>query len=135
MQDIRQLKDRLCKELEEYSNNGRLDIQTLQIIDTIAHTVKNLNKILDEKEKEERYNEGYYYGNNRSNVNGRVNATYSNRYYPDNMWDNYNNGYNSRRYSMGNEMIVDKLRNLMNETSDERTRQEFQTFINRMETM
>lgn len=134
MQEIRQLKERLCKELEEYSHGNSFNLQTLQVIDTIAHTVKNLNKILEEKAKEEsRYNEGYYYANDGRNSNysnGRMNASYSN-HYPDRSWD----GYDSRRYSMGDNMIIEKLRNLMNETRDERTRQEFQTFIDRMEHM
>lgn len=121
MHEIKNLKEKLCRELEEYSQKGRLDMQTLQVIDTIAHTVKNLNKILDEEAKSG-FSEGYNYG---SNYSSRGSSNYSNGY-PD---------YNYGRYPMGNDMMIDRLRSLMNETNDERTRQEFQNFINRMEHM
>lgn len=130
MHELEKLKSKLCHELEEYSGRDRLDMQSLQVIDTIAHTVKNLNKILDEKAKEDqRYSEGYFYANDGRGYNNRgYSGGYSDRY-PDMNRGNWN------RYSMGNDMIIDRLRGLMNETHDERTRQEFQTFINRMEQM
>ena len=132
MHEIKNLKEKLCRELEEYSQKGRLDMQTLQVIDTIAHTVKNLNKILDEEAKSG-FSEGYNYG---SNYSSRGSSNYSNGY-PDYNYGSVRGNWNaySGRYPMGNDMMIDRLRSLMNETNDERTRQEFQNFINRMEHM
>ncbi len=46
-------------------------------------------------------------------------------------------GRYSRRggYSMDNKEMVAELRELMNDVPDDRTRQEFQSFIQKMETM
>lgn len=132
MHNIESLKEKLCRELDEYASRGKMDVQTLQIIDTIAHTVKNLNKIIECDEKE-KYSEG-----------PRVHGNYS-------FGDNYNNGYNynnrnmgdwrmneystAGRYSTGNDVMIQRLHDLMNDARDERTRDEFRRFIEKMERM
>lgn len=47
MDGIYELKEMLCKELEEYGSKGELTAGSLEIVDRLAHAVKNLNKILD----------------------------------------------------------------------------------------
>jgi hypothetical protein len=76
MHNLENLKDRLCRELDEYASRGKMDMNTIQIIDTIAHTVKNLNKIIECEEEKEGYSQG-----------PRVHGNYS-------FGDNYNYGYN-----------------------------------------
>lgn len=134
MHEIENLKQQLCRELDEYAAKGKLDMQSLQIIDTIAHTVKNLNKILEHEEKSNGYSEGprvhgtYSFANNNSGYN----SGYNYNRMPDWRSDSYSM---ADRYSMGNEAMINKLYDLMNQTRDEKTRHEFQNFIDRMERM
>ena len=47
MHKLHELKETLCKELEEYAKRGsNLDIQSLSTIDTLAHAIKNIEKII-----------------------------------------------------------------------------------------
>lgn len=46
MHELYELKDMLCKELEEYGRKGDLDVGSLEIIDRLAHAVKNIGKII-----------------------------------------------------------------------------------------
>ena len=47
------LKDKLCKELSEYGKKEKIDASTLQVIDTLAHSLKNVCKIIECYESEE----------------------------------------------------------------------------------
>lgn len=132
MNELNELKDMLCKELKEYGKKGELTAGSLDVVDKLTHTIKNLDKII------EVYEGGGY-------SNGYPMYTYRDgRSYPD---GSYNDGYGSyarRRDSMGRysregysrhgDMIAD-LRELMNDAPDDRTRQEFQRFISKMESM
>lgn len=57
MHKIYELKEKLCKELEEYAAKDKLDVSSVSIIDTLAHTIKNLDKILDHEEEVKEYSE------------------------------------------------------------------------------
>ena len=132
MNELNELKEMLCKELKEYGKKGELTAGSLDVVDKLSHTIKNLDKII------EVYEGGGY-------SNGYPMYAYRDgRNYPD---GSYNDGYGSyarRRDSMGRysregysrhgDMIAD-LRELMNDAPDERTRQEFQRFISKMESM
>ena len=129
MHAIYELKEMLCEELENYGKKGELSAGTLDIVDKLAHTVKNLDKII------ESYEETEYSG-------GRM---------PMNRGEGYNNrgmsyarGRNARRDSRGryssegysrNDDIVYRLREVMNEAPDEQTRMEIQNLVSRMESM
>lgn len=56
MHELYELKEKLCRELEEY---GKKDLSAggLEVVDKLAHTVKNLDKII------ENYEESEYSGN------------------------------------------------------------------------
>ena len=45
MHKIYELKDKLCDELEEYGDK-KLDAGSLEVIDKLAHSIKNLDKIM-----------------------------------------------------------------------------------------
>ena len=47
MHAIYDLKETLCKELEEYGSRGELTAGTLDVVDKLAHTIKNLDKIIE----------------------------------------------------------------------------------------
>ena len=66
MHELYKLKEMLCKELEEYGSKGDLSAGSLEIVDKLAHALKNLDKIIETKEEESEYssagNEGSYRG-------------------------------------------------------------------------
>lgn len=55
MDEIYELKEMLCKELEEYGRKGEMSAGSLEIVDKLAHAVKNLGKIIEMYEEEEKY--------------------------------------------------------------------------------
>ena len=61
MDAIYELKDMLCEELEEYGKKDKLDVGGLEIVDKLAHTIKNLDKIIETYE-EDGYSGEYYDG-------------------------------------------------------------------------
>ena len=46
MHAIHELKEMLCDQLKEYGEKDSLNMQDLDIVDKLAHSVKNLDKIL-----------------------------------------------------------------------------------------
>ena len=126
MHAIYELKEKLCDELEEYGSK-KLDAGTLDVVDKLAHTIKNLDKIIESYEDE--YSGAY--------DDGMMGDGYSRRYS-----GARGRGRNARRDSMGRysradgtEMMVSELRELMNDAPDERTKMEFKKFIQKMEQM
>lgn len=141
MHKIYELKDKLCDELEEYGDK-KLDAGNLAVIDSLSHTIKNLDKII-EKYEDEDYSSAYddgmmggsYEGGSYERGGNRGGSRYSSRYAMAR-----GRGRNARRDSMGryssdNRMMVEELRDLMNDAPDERTKMEFKRFIEKMEQM
>lgn len=133
MHKLEELKYMLCEELEEYGSKDKLDVGGLEIVDKLAHAIKNIDKII---ESEEGYSErrGSYRG-----------VSYEGGYDGGSYGDSYR-GYSSRRgrgrnarrdsmgrYSRANDMMVDQLREMMDDATDEQTRMEFERFIQKME--
>lgn len=140
MHKIKELKDMLCDELEEYGGKDSLSAADLDIVDKLAHTVKNLDKILGESE-------GYSMdGYSRRYSGGRsYDRSYDGDYSGDDSSGDYSGrrgrGANAKRDSMGRysgahtPIMINDLRNLMQKAPDEETRKEFERFIQRIETM
>jgi hypothetical protein len=132
MHKIYELKDKLCEELEEYGDK-KLDAGSLEVIDKLAHSIKNLDKIIEKYEDEDyssAYDDGMMGGPYERDGN-----RYGSRYAMAR-----GRGRNAKRDSMGryssdNRMMVDELRDLMNDAPDERTKMEFKRFIEKMEQM
>lgn len=136
MHKIFELKDKLCEELEEYGDK-KLDAGSLEVIDKLAHSIKNLDKII-EKYEDEDYSSAYDDGMTGGSYE-RGDNRYGSRYAMA-RGDGRGRGRNARRDSMGryssdNRMMVDELRELMNDAPDERTKMEFKRFIEKMEQM
>ena len=134
MHGIYELKERLCDELEEYGKKEDLDVGTLDVVQKLSVTVDKLEKILKrhEEESEYSYENGMPYTDGMSYArNGRRLGRYSGARRRDRM------GRYSKRsgYSMDNKEMIEDLKELMNDAPDDRTRQEFQSFIQKMETM
>jgi predicted component of type VI protein secretion system len=124
MDELYELKEKLCKELKDYGSK-ELSAGSLSTIDSLAHTVKNLDKIIEAYEDEG--NSGYYpyaYDDGMNRGGRSYNGSYRGR------------SYARRRDSMGRysrEGLADKMRDLMDEAPDERTRQEIQRMIEKFE--
>ena len=123
MDALYDLKDLLLKELEGYGKKGEMSAAVLERVDTLAHAAKNLDKVIECCEAESEYSGGSMprrvYDDGRSMARGRRRDSMG----------RFNNGYSSR------EDIADRLRNMMEDAPDERTRQEMQRLASRMEQM
>ena len=105
MKELYELREKLCDELKGYGKKD-LSAGSLDVVDKLAHSVKNIDKIIG-------FDEGY---------SGYMGRSYAQR----------RDGRG--RYSYHDNM-VGELENLMEEAPDERTKQEFKRFINKLETM
>lgn len=135
MDAIYELKAMLCDELEEYGKKDKLDVGGLEIVDKLAHTIKNLDKIIeaydDEYSGEYMDNMGGSYEGGRSYARGDRGGMYSRA--------RGRRGNVKRdsmgRYSRDSQMMAQELRELMEEAPDERTKMEFKKFISKIESM
>ncbi len=153
MDAIYELKDMLCEELEEYGKKDKLDVGGLEIVDKLAHTIKNLDKIIESYEDEEysgAYEGSYEGGMGTGNMGGgsyrrgsyaRERDGRSRRgSYAMARGDGRGRGRNARRDSMGRysrdgKMMAQELRELMEDAPDERIRMELQKVIQKVENM
>lgn len=46
MHKVYKLRDTLCNELEEFGTKEKIDAQSLDMIDKLAHAIKNIDKVL-----------------------------------------------------------------------------------------
>ena len=131
MEELYKLKEMLCKELEEYGSKGEMSTGSLEVVDKLAHTIKNLDKIIENYDEEYSGYYPMYYGENRG-------GSYRGGSYA------RGRGRNARRDSMGRYSsegysrhgdMVEQLRDLMEEAPDERTRKEIQRLVTKMEQM
>ena len=159
MKELYTLKDKLCEELKDYSKQ-QISEKNIQIIDTIAHTVKNLDKIIEKCEMEEysnsmggsyrggSYRGGSYRGGSYDNGSYRDGSYGNGGLFGNNYDGSYESGYSREgasyrgrsrdsmgRYSGHNSDTVHKLKEMMNQAQDERTRHELKNLIERMEQM
>lgn len=114
MHAIYDLKEMLCDELEEYGMKGELSAGALDIIDKLTHTIKNLDRIIENYEGEGMSSRNYYEDRTSSRARRR-----------DRM---------GRYTSEGDRHpdMVGQLRSMMHDAPDEKTRMEIQKLINKM---
>lgn len=133
MHELYELKDMLCKELKEYGTKGELTAGSLDVVDKLTHTIKNLDKIIDAYE-----DDGY------SGMNGDMGGSY--RYSRER--GNGGGGYRGRsyarrrdsmgRYSRGYSRdgdLVDQLHELMNDAPNDQIKREMQRLAEKIEQM
>ena len=134
MHKLEELKEMLCEELEEYGAKEKLDMGGLEIVDKLAHAIKNINKIIDEEDgySERRYAE-------RNMYEGNYRGSYGDGSYRDSYRDGYSSrrgrGRNARRDSMGRYASAgmrDEIERLMDEAPDEETRMKLERFMQSM---
>ena len=123
MKELLELKERLCDELKEYGRKGELSTGTLDVVDKLAHTVKNLDKIIEAYE-------GEYsgYGLNNTKVYGMDRGSYRESYARKRGADGR---YSSTGYSRND--LTAKLRELMDMAPDEHTRTEIHRLVEKMD--
>ena len=118
MHKTEQLREILVKELDDYSEKGKMDVGALDVVDKLAHAIKNLDKII---EKESGYS-GDRYRHDAQNM------PYMNR-------SGYYSGYDAQNgssmYSRDMQSVKQELREVM-QNCDERTKRRIQDILERM---
>lgn len=125
--DIRQMKEDYIREIIKFYREKGISRESVEILDTMIHSAKNLCKLCEDFEGGQysmmggnSYG-GMSYDNGYSNARGR--GPYAHR---DSM-----GRYSSMGGYSGHDDMVAGLQNLMNRTTDENTRRELQDMINR----
>lgn len=122
MDKLYELKDKLMKELEDYSQNGKFSKEDVESIKYMASAVDHLCNIMED---EEGYSGRYpYMGGVYSD--GRMDGRSSRRSYKRDSMGRYSRGYSRND-------LADKMRELMDEAPDDRTRQEIQRMVDKLE--
>lgn len=121
------------KRLEKKVDNGQqLSSAELQYADMLAHLKKNLLKGEEMMGEEEGYSNRSYgrmYDDGYSNRYSRARGRYGARR------DSMGRYSRTDGYSMADEHMISELHDLMEHAPDERTRQEFKSFIGKLENM
>ena len=137
--DLHELCETLSREIGETNSKirkagGKLSAGDLEYVDKLTHALKSVKATM--KMMEEEGYSGTYPWAYDNGMSGNMNRSYNRPY-------NRGHGsykrdsrgrYASEGYSRGGDM-VEELRELMEDAPDERTRQEFQRFISKIESM
>lgn len=110
MHKLYELKEMLCEELEQYGGKDKLDVGSLDVVDKLAHAIKNIDKILDGDSE---------YSGNRGSY--RYDRSYAGRR-RDSMG----------RYSRAEGDFMADLRSLMNDAPNDHMRQKIQGILGDM---
>ena len=139
MEELIKLKEMLCDELKEYGEKGELTTGSLEVVDKLAHSIKNIDKVIDHYMDEDGYSGNYPYGTRimGGTYRGGMGGSYAR-----------GRGRNARRDSMGRyssergysraeddmQSVIEDLRGMMGELPDEK-RREVERFISKVEQM
>lgn len=131
MRELYDIKENLLKEMKAYAKKD-VTASSLTMIDTLAHALKNIDKVIEKCEEEE----GGEYSNG-----GSMRESYGDGY-SRRMYSRDGGSYRRRRDSMGrysrdgysghDEDITMELQDLMRSAPDDRTRQKIQSILDRM---
>ncbi len=137
MDKLYELKEKLCKELEQFGTKD-LSAGSLDVIDKLAHAIKNIDKVIEAKESE---GEGSFYsreGSMRSMRSGRGSYADGGSYrgsYRGNSRAEYSQKRDSMgRYSKDEEMMAE-LRKLHSMANDEMQRDSIEKLMDICESM
>ena len=127
------------------SGGGKVNNQDADYIDKLTHTMKSIKTTIAMMEAEDEYGEGSYDGGMSNRGSYRGDSYRGCRSYDDGGSYARGRGRNARRDSMGRYArddgysrdgdMLEELRGMMEEAPDDKTRQEFQRFISKMEQM
>lgn len=123
-----ELKEMLCKELDEITRKGELTAGSLEAVDKLTHSIKSIDTIVAMEESgHSNRGRAYYDDMPTSNARGRTGNVRR-----DSMGRYSNGGYS---YDDAKDDMVEELRQMMHEAPDERTKMRYKNFIKRLETM
>lgn len=144
MQEFERIKDLVYCELDEISNQGQLDMNTVKVLGELVDILKDIGSVEMFEEginvQEDEYSFSNGYNRNRMSNNG-----YSQRrmpiYYNDgNSYRNsghMNGGYSRRgrgySYDDSKTHMIEKLHGLMNEAQDQNDKNAIQRLIDQLE--
>ena len=141
MRELMELKEMLTEELESYGAKGDLSTGDLEVVDKLAHSIKNLCKVIEAKEDEEYSRKGNYYEDGGNSY--RRGRSY---YRDDGMDASYRRGRgrNARRDSRGryardggmyyrnNDEFIEQMRDLMEDAPNDDIRQRMHQMMDQM---
>ena len=145
-EDLEELCETVGEKITEANDkirmsNGDLSGGDVEYLDKLTHMLKSIKTTLAMMDADD----GGY--SRDDGMGGVYSGRYPGRYYTGTSYAR-GRGSNAKRDSMGrysrnrgysrdgeNEEIVEQLREIMHDTKDERTRQEFQKFISKVESM
>ena len=133
MRELYELKEKLCEELKEYGDK-EMSAGSLEVVDKLAHAIKNIDKIIEGYEESEYSGRSYARGGRSNRGRSNEGGSYESSRGRSNAARRDSRGRYSREYSYDDEMISE-LRELMEDAPDERTKQEFRRFIQKIESM
>lgn len=122
IQTYHDLKDMLCRELDDITRKGELTAGSLDTVDKLTHSIKSLETIIAMNQAND--GESGYYPYMRG---GRSNAQ---RRDTMGRFSRENRGYS--RADARADMVAD-LHEMMQDAPDEQTRKKFQRFISEIE--
>jgi len=133
MNELYELRDKLCRELKKY-NSEDVTTSSLEVVDKLAHAIKNIDKIIENYKEDEGNSYGYnsFEPNYGSYRGGRGNSYARGR------------GRNAKRDSMGRYSsegysrhgdMVEQLREMMMDAPNDDVRREYERVISRIESM
>ena len=134
---MHELREMLNEELTKISKSGELNAQKLDLVDKLTHSIKSIDTIVAMQEYDDdddySYNDGYSYARGRR---GNVKRDSMGRYARDGGSSYRDRGYARRdRYSRedgAKEDAMQRLTELMNETSDHSVRMAIQKAMEEM---
>lgn len=142
-----ELKEMLCKELEEITRKGELTAGSLETVDKLTHSIKSIETIMAMNE----YGDySYENGNGGMMSNARGYNSRGGRSYAGNDGMSYARGRGryAKRDSMGRYSreggysyddakvdMIEQIRDIMQGAPDEQTKKEFQRFVTKLENM
>lgn len=148
MHKLYELKEMLCEELEKYGDKRDLSTGSLEVVDKLAHAIKNIDKIIESGEEgySERYmyDDGYSMNDGGSYARGRgrnARRDAMGRYSREGSYRGYDGGsYRGGNYRRGGysrddakQEYMENLRRMMEEAPDENTRMSIQRMMDNME--
>lgn len=144
MHKLYELKEKLMRELEDYSENGKFSKDDVESIKYITSSIDHICNIMESAEDEYSmnmmgggsYEGGSYEGGSyaRRGMGGRSNARGGRGGSRGRGGNRGANQYGSYGYSRAEDISME-LRELMNEAPDDRTRQEIQNLIHKLDRM
>lgn len=128
MHKIYELKEKLLEELGDYSENGKFSKDDVENIKNLSGAIDHICNIVEEYDEEYSERGGSYARGGRGNSYARGRGSNARR-------DSRGRYSRDGGYAMANEQMIEELHGLMEDAPDEKTRQEIQRFVKKLEMM